>query len=199
MELTPTSNIMAWVDKNKKTFDIDLNGTFVWDDVELGPVKNVNMELGFQGIEMNYDSSLSNNKFAFEPGTWAFASPQKMLSNFPVTISNIDFETKSNSGNQLIHGDLTFDVIFNLTEDIGGQTNMAVELAIEDNPGVTGTGKFKPKYLSTGINDISIYAHLPAVSIDGTLQFRNDHPVYGNGFKGTLEASFKLLVLVSLL
>ncbi|GAK88928.1 hypothetical protein JCM19297_3452 [Nonlabens ulvanivorans] len=82
MELTPTSNIMAWVDKNKKTFDIDLNGTFVWDDVELGPVKNVNMELGFQGIEMNYDSSLSNNKFAFEPGTWAFASPPKNVIQF---------------------------------------------------------------------------------------------------------------------
>ena len=191
MELKPTSNIVAWVDRNKKTFDIDLNGTFVWDDVKLGPVKNVNMELGFQGIEMSYDSSLSSEKFKFEPGTWAFASPQKMLSNFPVTISNIDFETKSNSGNQLIHGDLTFDVIFNLTEDIGGQTKMAVELAIEDNPGGTGTEKFKPKYLSTGINAISIYAHLPAVSIDGTLEFRNDDPVYGNGFKGTLEASFK--------
>ena len=191
MELDATSNIVAYVDRNKKTFNTTLNGNFVWDDVKLGPVKHVNMDLGFQGIKMDYDSSLSNDKFTFDPGTWTFASPQKFLSNFPVTIENIDFETKSNTGNQLIHGDLTFDVIFNLSEDIGGQSKMAVEMAIEDNPGGTGTGKFKPQYINTGIDDITVYAHLPAVSIDGTLQFRNDDPVYGNGFKGTLEAAFK--------
>ncbi|MFT6127421.1 MAG: hypothetical protein ACJA2M_000245 [Polaribacter sp.] len=191
MELEETSNIVAYVDKNKKTFQSTLNGNFVWDDVKLGPVKHVNMDLGFQGIEMNYNSSLANNKFNFNAGTWAFASPQKFLSNFPVTIENIDFTEKSNTGNQLIHGDLKFDVIFNLTENIGGQTTMAVEVAIEDNPGGSGAGKFKPQYIGTGIDAISIYAHLPAVTIDGTLEFRNDHPVYGNGFKGTLEASFK--------
>ncbi|WP_282073568.1 hypothetical protein [Polaribacter atrinae] len=190
MELDQTSNIVAYVDTNKKTFQSTLNGNFVWDDVKLGPVKHINMNLGFQGLEMNYNSSLTN-KFNFNVGSWAFASPQKFMSNFPVTIENIDFNEKTSTGNQLIHGDLNFDVIFNLTEDIGGQSKMAVEMAIEDNPGGSGVGKFKPKYISTGIDDISIYAHLPAVSIDGTLAFRNDHPVYGNGFKGTLNASFK--------
>ncbi len=204
MELDPTSNIVANVSKNpnyspgnsnskkyKKTFHATLNGNFVWDDVKLGPVKHVNMNLGFQGIEMNYNNVQPNNKFNFNAGTWAFASPQKFLSNFPVTIENIAFNQKSTTGNQLLHGDLNFDVIFNLSEDIGGQTKLAVEIAIEENPNGTGTGKFKPKYISTRINDISIYAHLPAVSIDGTLEFRNDHPVYGNGFKGELEAAFK--------
>lgn len=191
MTLAQTSNIVAYVDKNKKTFNTILNGNFVWNNVKLGPVKNVNMNLGFQGIAMNYDSSLANNKFTFNAGSWSFASPQKFLANFPVTIDNIGFKQLSTTGSQMLHGKLNFDVIFNLSTDVGGQSKLAVELAIEDNQNASGLGKFKPKYIGTSISDISVYANLPAVSIDGTIQFRNDDPVFGNGFKGTLQATFK--------
>lgn len=191
MTLAQTSNIVAYVDKNKKTFNTMLNGNFVWNDVKLGPVKHVNMNLGFQGIAMNYDSSLASNKFTFNAGSWSFASPQKFLANFPVTIDNIGFKQLPTTGLQMLHGKLNFDVIFNLSTDVGGQSKLAVELAIEDNQNASGLGKFKPKYIGTSISDISVYANLPAVSIDGTIQFRNDDPVFGNGFKGTLQATFK--------
>lgn len=191
MTLAQTSNIVAYVDKNKKTFHTILDGNFVWNDVKLGPVKHVNMNLGFQGIEMNYNSSLAINKFTFNAGAWSFASPQKFLANFPVTIDNIGFKQLPTAGSQLLHGKLNFDVIFNLSTDVGGQSKLAVELAIEDNQNASGLGKFKPKYIGTNISDISVYANLPAVSIDGTIQFRNDDPVFGNGFKGTLQATFK--------
>ena len=191
MTLAQTSNIVAYVDKNKKTFNTILNGNFVWNNVKLGPVKNVNMNLGFQGIAMNYDSSLATNKFTFNAGSWSFASPQKFLANFPVTIDNIGFKQLPTTGLQMLHGKLNFDVIFNLSTDVGGQSKLAVELAIEDNQNASGLGKFKPKYIGTSISDISVYANLPAVSIDGTIQFRNDDPVFGNGFKGTLQATFK--------
>jgi hypothetical protein len=191
MTLAQTSNIVAYVDKNKKTFNTNLDGNFVWSNVKLGPVKNVNMNLGFQGIAMNYDSSLASNKFTFNAGAWSFASPQKFLANFPVTIDNIGFKQLSTTGSQMLHGKLNFDVIFNLSSDVGGQSKLAVELAIEDNQNASGLGKFKPKYIGTTISDINVYANLPAVSIDGTIQFRNDDPVFGNGFKGTLQATFK--------
>ncbi|MDP3360163.1 MAG: hypothetical protein Q8S41_12540 [Lutibacter sp.] len=191
MTLAQTSNIVAYVDKNKKTFQTMLNGNFVWNNVKLGPVKNVNMNIGFQGIAMNYDSSLASNKFTFNAGAWSFASPQKFLANFPVTIDNIGFKQLPTTGSQMLHGKLNFDVIFNLSTDVGGQSKLAVELAIEDNQNASGLGKFKPKYIGTSISDISVYANLPAVSIDGTIQFRNDDPVFGNGFKGTLQATFK--------
>ncbi|MDI6402757.1 hypothetical protein QLX67_12185, partial [Balneolaceae bacterium ANBcel3] len=42
LELAETSNIVAYVDPNKRTFDIDLHGNFSWASVDLGPVKNVN-------------------------------------------------------------------------------------------------------------------------------------------------------------
>ncbi|HSQ47514.1 MAG TPA: hypothetical protein VLM44_11430 [Lutibacter sp.] len=191
MTLAQTSNIVAYVDKNKKTFNTNLDGNFVWNNVKLGPVKNVNMNLGFQGIAMNYDSSLASNKFTFNAGAWSFASPQKFLANFPVTIDNIGFKQLPTTGSQMLHGKLNFDVLFNLATDVGGQSKLAVELAIEDNQNASGLGKFKPKYIGTTISDINVYANLPAVSIDGTIQFRNDDPVFGNGFKGTLQATFK--------
>jgi hypothetical protein len=191
MTLAQTSNIVAYVDKNKKTFNTILDGNFEWNDVTLGPVKHVNMDLGFQGIAMNYNSSLATNKFTFNAGSWSFASPQKFLANFPVTIDNIGFKQLPTTGSQLLHGKLNFDVIFNLSKDVGGQSKLAVELGIEENQNASGLGKFKPTYIGTSISDINVYANLPAVSIDGTIQFRNDDPIFGNGFKGTLQATFK--------
>ena len=191
MTLDETSNIIAYVDKNKRTFQSNLDGQFKWENVKLGPIKNVNMTLGFQNIQMNYNSSLPTNKFLFNAGSWAFASPQKFLANFPVTIDNIGFNTLTNAPNQLVHGKLNFDVIFNLSKDIGGQTTLGVELAIDENPSGSGLEKFKPKYIATTIDEISIYAHLAAVSIDGSILFRNDDPVFGDGFKGELNATFK--------
>ena len=191
MELDLTSNIIAYVDKNKRTFQSTLNGRFVWDDIKLGPIKNVKLNLGFQNIQMNYNSSLPTNKFNFNAGTWSFASPQKFLANFPVTIDNIGFNQLTTTGDQMVHGKLNFDVIFNLSKDIGGKTKLAVELAIEKNPIGSGLGKFKPKYIGTSIGAISVYAHLAAVSIDGSIAFRNNDPIFGDGFKGTLNATFK--------
>ncbi|MSP70262.1 MAG: hypothetical protein EXR20_08320 [Bacteroidetes bacterium] len=191
MTLDPTSNIMAYVDKDKRKFNLSLNGKFNWNNIKLGPVNNVSMELGFQSIQLNYDSSLTTNKMNFSAGSWSFASPQKFLANFPVTIENIGFNQLTTTGNQMVHGKLNFDVVCNLTNDIGGKTKLAVELAVDKNPTGSGLGKFKPQYIGTSIEDVKIYAHLAAVSIDGTIAFRNNDPVFGDGFKGSLSATFK--------
>ena len=187
LELAETSNIVAYVDPDKRTFDIDLHGTFSWGSVDLGPVKNVNLGLGFQGLGMTYDTS-EQDPFAFNIGSWSFASEQKFLANFPVTIQNIGFTTLPKQQNQLIRGKVGLDVIFNLSEDIGGMTGLGVEMAILDN--VQGQ-KFYPQYLSTSLDSIAIQANLAAVSIEGAIGFRNEDPVFGNGFIGTLSADFK--------
>ncbi|TVQ95094.1 MAG: hypothetical protein EA393_00200, partial [Bacteroidetes bacterium] len=46
-------------------------------------------------------------------------------------------------------------------------------------------------YLSTSIDSIAIQANLSQVSINGAIGFRQDDPVFGNGFIGTLHADFK--------
>ncbi|TVQ13734.1 MAG: hypothetical protein EA364_06065 [Balneolaceae bacterium] len=185
--LAQTSNIVAYVDENKKTFDMNLNGTFGWSNVQLGPVKNVNLGLGFQGLGFTYNSQ-NQNGFQFAIGSWSFASEQKFLANFPVTIDNIGYTMLSPQTGQLIRGRVNFDVIFNLSEDIGGMSRLGVEMAIQDN--VNGQ-KFHPQYLSTGIDSINIHANMSAVSIKGAIGFRNEHPVYGNGFIGNIHADFK--------
>ena len=187
--LAQTSSMVAYVDKNKKTFDMTLNGTFGWSNVKLGPINNVNLGLGFQGLGFSYDSEDDDeNAFQFNIGSWSFASEQKFLANFPVSIDNIGYSMLSPQPGQLIRGRVNFDVIFNLSEDIGGMTRLGVEMAMQNN--VNGQ-KFYPQYLSTGIDSINIHANLSAVSIQGAIGFRNEHPVYGNGFIGNIYADFK--------
>ncbi len=185
--LAETSNIVAYFDENKNTFDIDLNGTFNWASVDLGPVKDVELGLDFQGLGMFYDSS-QNNAFTFQIGSWAFASEQKLLANFPVTIDNIGFTSMSPQQNQWMRGEIGFDVIFNLSEDIGGMTSLGVEIAFLDN---VPEQKFYPDYLGTRLDSIAVQANMSSVSIEGAIGFRNEDPVFGNGFIGTISADFK--------
>jgi hypothetical protein len=190
MTLDDTSNLTGYFDKDKKTFTMDLNGDFSWDDVQIGPVKNINFELGFEGVGFDYDTSLASNKLTFDAGDWAFASPQKKMANFPVTIDNIEYNSMTTTGNQLMHGKLNFDVIFNLSSKIGGMTTLGVEAAINDESG-TGGKKFVPEFIGGVIDSIAIQADMAAVKIKGAIGFRNDDPVFGDGFIGSLSAEFK--------
>lgn len=188
--LDETSNLTGYFDKDKKTFTMDLNGDFAWEDATVGPVDQINMELGFEGLGFDYDSSLATNKLTFDKGTWAFASPQKKVANFPVTIEEIDFIQMPTTGNQLMHGKLMFDVIFNLSDKIGGRSSLGIEGAIADTK-LSGGKTFDPELIGVVIDSISVTADMAAVKIDGAIGFRTDDPVYGNGFIGTLDAEFK--------
>ncbi|UMB55435.1 hypothetical protein MKD41_08160 [Lutibacter sp. A64] len=190
MNLDETSNLSGYFDKDKKTFTMDLNGDFTWEDAEIGPVNEINIEIGFEGVGFDYDSSLASNKLAFDSGNWSFASPQKKMANFPVTIEEIEYNEMTTSGNQLLHGKLNFDVIFNLSDKIGGMTTLGAEVAINDESG-SGGKKFEPEFIGGIIDSIAISADMAAVKINGAIGFRNDDPVFGDGFIGTLSAEFK--------
>ncbi len=192
LTLEPTSHIIAYVDKNKRTFESNLTGDLLWDDKQIGPVKHINFDIGFENITFNYNSSLADgNKMLFEPGHWTFASPQKFVADFPVSIERIYFTPMNVASNQYLHGNLNMDLVFNLTQDIGGRSTMGVEFAVDKNTSTASASKFKPQYKGINISTIDVYAHLAAVSIDGSIAFRNDDPVWGNGFKGSLDASFR--------
>ena len=190
MNLDETSNLSGYFDKDKKTFTMELNGDFIWEDAEIGPVKNINLEIGFEGVGFDYDSSLAANKLTFDSGEWSFASPQKKMANFPITIDNIEYNAMTATGNQLLHGKLNFDVIFNLSSKIGGMTTLGAEFAINDESG-SGGKKFAPEFIGGVIDSIAIQADMAAVKIKGAIGFRNDDPVFGDGFIGTLSAEFK--------
>ena len=193
LELAQTSNIVATVDKNKRTFNIKLDGKLNWANVKLGPINNVNLGLKFKGMTMSYNS-MNSNQLGFNIGSWTFASEQKFLANFPITIDEVKYSMLPPQPGQLLRGKINFDVLFNLSSDIGGMSRMAVEVGIQNN---TGGQKFFPQYLGTTIDSINVYANLAAVSIKGNIGFRNEHPVFGNGFVGSLNAEFKSLGIKS--
>ena len=187
LELSPNSNITLFVGEENSTFDIDLHGSFGWSNVTLGPVQNVNLGLQFQGLGFSYDSADEDN-MGFQIGSWAFASEQKFMANFPVSIDNIGYNMLPKQQGQLLRGRVNFDVLFNLSEDISGMTQLGVEMALLDD---TGGQKFFPQYNGTNLDSINIQANLAAVNIEGAIGLRSEDPVFGNGFVGSLQADFK--------
>jgi len=191
MTLNPTSAINAKKYENgKKIFNINLDGGFAWNDITLGPVKNVDFGMDFQGMKLDYDSTKATEKLTMDIGAWAFASPQKFMANFPVTVDKVEFEQLPTTGNEMLRGKLKIPVIVNLSKKIGGATQLSVEGKIEDKT-ATGGKKFTPEYVKTRVDSVNIDADMAAVKIKGALGFRNQDPMYGNGFIGTLDAEFK--------
>ena len=187
LELAETSNIVAYFDNTQTTFDINLDGSFTWASIDLEPITNVNLALAFQGMGMQYDDNAAN-PLSFNIGSWAFASQQKFMADFPVTIQNIGFTTLPAQPGQWIRGTVDMDVVFNLTQEIGGMAGIGVEMALLEN---TQGHKFYPEYQGLLLDSIAVQANLAAVKIEGAVGIRNEDPVFGNGFIGTLDAEFK--------
>ncbi len=195
MSLENTSNITAYIDKNKKKFDINLNGTYHWDNVDLGnPIGKVSMEMDFQNLSMDYDTS-KTQEFDFDIGSWSFASPPKKMSGFPITIERISYRRLSANSDVLLKGSLDFDVVVNFTENIGAKATLGIESSIVDKRS-ENKFRFTPKFDKVNISKAEIHSDTPAVKIDGFLEFRNeDDPVYGKGFKSTIGVNFKSVSL----
>jgi hypothetical protein len=215
MTLKSTSNITATKSSNVITLAIKLNGTFGWDNPNLSApvlnapsttptrsngIKGVKMELGFENLGLTYtnNSSSNTNTATFNLGTWSFASPQKLLANFPVSIKNIRYKSLSTvtpsdpAWKELLRGALMMDIVANLTDDIGGTTTVGAAFAVEFNKSAK---KFNPKFKGVFIDSIAVHANLSAVKIDGTLKFYDNDPMYGDGFSATLGVTFTAVSL----
>ncbi len=191
--LLPTSNISAAITPTTKSASINMNGTFSWDSPNFPsvgssiPVKGVKMELDFENVGLNYTSTSSASSLDFNPGSWSFASPQKFMANFPVSIKKVYYKSLNKTSPELLRGALMIDVVANLTDNIGGATTLGAGFAIERNP---TTKKFTPKFKGVFVDSISVHANMQAVKIDGSIALRNNDPVYGNGFLGQLNVDF---------
>lgn len=211
MTLSQTSNITASLSDSVKSMSVKLNGTFDWGNKDLSVtdtttatgsapirkkgIKGIKMEMEFQNLNLIYkNNSVANtNTLSFQPGSWSFASPQKRLANFPVTIKDVYYKTlptvaPANSNLQeLYRGALLIDVVANLTDDIGGTTTVGAAFSIERNK---SANKFNPRFKGVFIEDITVHADMPAVKIDGSLKMYDNHPTYGDGFLATLGVTF---------
>ncbi|MFU8813608.1 MAG: hypothetical protein ACNA78_11630, partial [Balneolaceae bacterium] len=185
LTLEPSSSIVATVGQNTKGFNMNLNGGINWANVDLSPVTNVNMGLEFAGLGFEYDEATG---LAFNMGAWSLASPQKFMHNFPVTIQNINFTPTAPGPGQLLKGSVGFTTVFNLSENLGGQTTMGIDVAIEDDS--ANFKKFSPKYEGLSLDSLSVSASLNAVNINGSLYIENDDPIFGKRVGGDVQAEF---------
>ena len=199
LKLDATSNIVAYIGSDKKTFKADLTGDVNITDIKVGPLDLNSVGMHVENMVLAYDSSPKGG-FTFDKDkkmVWTFSSPQKALTSkdddegFPISFSEIDYETKTKSANEYLRGALLIESRINLTKNITGKTTIAIVAAIEENNSFT---KFTPKYIETNLEKIVVNADLKAVVIDGEINIRKDDPVYGNGFKGALKANFKVPV-----
>ncbi|MCX7984808.1 MAG: hypothetical protein N3A63_07900 [Bacteroidetes bacterium] len=148
-------------------------------------------KIGLQGIEFS-DWKVRTATPRFERGRYEFASPQHSVAGFPVTITNIDIETGERHGR--FAAALKFTVDVNLqsgTNGVRGGTTLKIwtALASEDGP---------QRFVYDGVelDSIGIDADVGAVKVQGGLNLFSNDPTFGNGFRGTVRATFleKLMV-----
>ncbi len=189
LDLAKNSSIEAFVSPYRKSFDMSLNGRVIWEGEDMGIIKNMRMGMRFQGMRLNYNST-ATTPLTFNSGTWAFASEQKSIGNFPVTLDRVDFVPLVPNSGELFRGRLRMNMMVNLTDNIGGSTRMGMDMVIRNNAlGHT----FYPDYGGTTFDSVRVYANLPVVSIDGSVGIRSNHPVFGDGFVGNVAATFQPL------
>ncbi len=247
LQLDQTSSLSMVLSKSaagKRTIrlEIDLNGRLYYPTGKIldpGGSAPLDLDLScdFEHLKLKYDRSASET-LTFDPGHWAFASPQKALAGFKFTI--VDVKPKilpigtGSEKQYLFKGGVEFVAKINLGAKnskvkISGDTKIVLTGAVESSrytpPSGTVTSaasaanltvltsqlqttglssvvqgsaksdygfltQLTPKYLGVRVDSVRIYAKTPPVEIKGSVAFYRQDPVYGNGFKGELQAKF---------
>ena len=108
-----------------------------------------------------------------------YEGPQK-LSNFPVTISNLDVTTNDKKAS------LKFELDVNLMKKaFVGETKLEIVGNFENKDKLHSW-----KFEKIKLHKINIEANLGSVKFKGLVDIKDNDPVYGNGFYGELEADF---------
>ncbi|MCX6250839.1 MAG: hypothetical protein NTX61_08810 [Bacteroidetes bacterium] len=184
LKLLPTSCINLTINKTAR-FDMRLNGDFTWSNIRILKIRNITMGMKFQNLGLSYDEE--TNQMVFDKGTWSFASDEKKLGGFPVSIENIKSKKLANKGDEILRGGLDFDLVVNLDKDkIGGRCSFETIGTIKRSP----KKKFVPGFDTVSISQIKVFSNFSAVKLDGMVEFYSDDPMYGNGFHGTVKATF---------
>jgi hypothetical protein len=235
--------------KRQIEFNIDLNGKLYYPAGKIiDPGSSIPLDLdlacNFQHLGMSYKKATTDS-FSFNSGQWSFASPQKKLSGFAFTITDVKTKIEpiapGAEKQYLFKGGVEFIAKINIGSEnsnvgISGDTKIAITGAIEsdkytppssssgattitnlnvltaqvqtqtainsNDPSAISAGvkndwgfltQLKPKYLGVRVESINIDAHMAALTIKGSVLFYKKDPVYGNGFKGELQAKFTSL------
>lgn len=162
IQIDQTSSLSLILSKsttNKRAIylDIDLNGKLYYpagNIIDVGSSVPLDLDLtcNFEHLGLHYAKS-TEETFTFQPGHWAFASPQKKLSGFAFTITDVKAKIEPiGAGTEkqyLFKGGVEFVAKINIGSEnspiqISGDTKIALTGAIESAkytaPSTTATG-----------------------------------------------------------
>jgi hypothetical protein len=134
-------------------------------------------------VDCNFES-LTVQTFGTRLSVGHFEMTNGILSNFPIQISNIGLTTQGDNVG------LSLTAYINLMESSNGGFGGGCGLTIWAEQKEVN-GKTKYEYKRTQVNSITIDVDQGAFAFHGTLNLYQDHQVFGKGFKGMVNASFK--------
>ena len=106
------------------------------------------------------------------------------LANFPVTLSDINLKTTNTTAT------LSFNVAIHFMKDkFSGETGLGIQGTFGENEGIQ-----KWKFKKVIIDEVRVEADLGGTKFKGYVEVMDKDPIYGDGFKGGVEAQFKGLL-----
>ncbi len=168
--------------------------------------------LSFRGVQFE-NFGVSSRSPYFNAGSWSWASPPHYLGGygsaaeaplqesssmgFPVTIDDLGLEVGTRDGNPA--AGLRFELAVHLGSDeasLSARTTLTVWGRLERPP----RAPMRPAFAGVELAALCLGGSISgviSVGEDSCLEFYRDDPTYGNGFAGTLNASFLESVAVS--
>jgi len=180
LDLYPTSKIELRDTAGKFEALLDLSGVLNLENA-MGSLKKVN----FKGIKFKNLKFFSYSPY-FDKGDIGFASPDKSMEGFPVTLNGLDIVSGTRSGG------IGFGLQFNLnvtlqsgSNGVSGSTKLSLWSKLESDE----NGQ---KFVFDGVDldSIGVNADMGAVKIAGGLELYDSHATFGSGFRGVVNATF---------
>ncbi len=140
--------------------------------------------LGFEGMVLNTEAP------HFKPGVWSLgeAGVGNAASGFELTLTNVGMETVGENKVALQMG-----ARIDLAKTITGTTGLQI---IGEQKTDLETGRQRWQHQKTTLSEIGLNAQGGPIGLVGKLQLFDGHPVYGEGFRGSVEAKFGDLITV---
>jgi hypothetical protein len=133
-------------------------------------------------------------------GTFSFASKKEQkAATFPLSIKKLDFAFNSSEVKLIVKGALG---LMNAS-DKGLSAEATIGVYGEIKQSEEGVGEITVKkqrwvYKDTKFSDIKIDMKTGVVNVSGSLSLFDQDPVYGNGFRGEVQATFGIGFAISL-
>lgn len=188
LTLDPSTNITLALTDSGFVGEMTLNGSLTVDSTVEWCSK-----IGLSGITFS-NWKFSTRKPYITQGTTNLASPQHGIAGFPVTINNVDVILGTRDGNFAAALQFTVDVnLHSGSSGVSGATTLKLWGKMIE------TEKGSQRFVFDGIelDSIGINADFAAVKMRGALSLYSNDPTYGNGFRGTVDATFLEKVTVA--